>query len=488
VARSPSRVLKLQYVGDASSLTKANAQAESGLEKLGNTFAKVGKAVAVGVAAAGAALGVFAKKAIDSAIEAEAAQTRLATILSNTGLATEEQVKALNNQAAALEKVGVASASNITVLQAQLATFDMSAETIKTLTPAIVDYVIAEKGAAASASDFQSAANGLAQALQGNFASLSRTGFVLDEVTKELITNGTEAERAAALVEVLGSTYEGFNEVARTTAEGQLVALRNAFDSLKETIGFALLPVFRDLVAGASTVVDKFQELWEIHGPAIIERFNRIVDRAKELYEQFKKALPEALDFLRDKFGDTGVAVLELATYLRELFTEILKELKERKAFAGLREEIRLLGVSADTTLGKFNEMIRAFSGGDVEKSASVWSTLIELYEKPLLRLTESFRTLIEVIGQFFSVIGAVRKLPDTLRGFASLDASGFDVEELARAGTLQGAIRGTQPIVNNININGTLLDAEGTARNIEKVLNEAYLRRLDAQYAGVLF
>jgi hypothetical protein len=70
--------------------------------------------------------------------------------------------------------------------------------------------------------------NGLAQALNGNFASLTKTGFVLDEVTKDLIKNGTEAERAAALVEVLDSTYKGFNASLRKTTSGQLIALTNA--------------------------------------------------------------------------------------------------------------------------------------------------------------------------------------------------------------------------------------------------------------------
>jgi hypothetical protein len=52
--------------------------------------------------------------------------------------------------------------------------------------------------------------NGLAQALNGNFASLTKTGFVLDEVTKKTISTGTESERAAAIVKVLDSTYKEF--------------------------------------------------------------------------------------------------------------------------------------------------------------------------------------------------------------------------------------------------------------------------------------
>jgi len=485
MARGPSRTLKLQYVGDASSLNKANQEAESGLEKLGNTFAKVGKAVAIGVAAAGAALGAFAKKSIDAAIEAEAAQTRLATILKNTGLATEDQVKALNDQATALEKVGVASSSNITVLQAQLATFDLTADTIKTLTPAIVDYVIAEKGASASAGDFQSAANGLAQALNGNFASLTRTGFVLDEVTKELITNGTEAERAAALVDVLSSTYAGFNEAARETSEGQLVALKNAFGALQEQIGGALLPVFNELVEGAGKIVSRLQELWEVHGPAVIERFERMKERAGELFTEFRERLPEALEALRDKFGGTGEAIVNMTTYLRELSQVIITELQERKAFEGIRDRLKDINTTSDDTLASFNNLIAAFSSGDVTKSGSAWATIVQLqYIGPIEKLLEVINGALEAIGKLFDVVASVRRLPETLRGFRGIG----EALELGEVDFFAGRPAPTAPSRPSVvvNVSGAI-DPEGTARVIQRTLNGSALRVGQVPVAGLV-
>ena len=98
--------------------------------------------------------------------------------------------------------------------------------------------------------------NALAQALQGNFAALTKSGFVLDENTKNLIKNGTEAERSAALVDVLNSTYQGFNETARQTTEGRLVALRNSFDAVRTSIGEALLPTFERLLGVLQTFAD----------------------------------------------------------------------------------------------------------------------------------------------------------------------------------------------------------------------------------------
>ncbi len=204
----------------------------NGLKKLGLTIAATFGAREIGR---------FFASSIKGAIELEAAQNRLRKILLTTGGATNTQVNLLLKQADALEKVGVVSKENIIVAQAQLSTFDLNADTIQRLTPAILDYVTAEKGATATSDDFKQMTNGLAQALQGNFASLTRTGFVLDEATKKQIKTGTEAERVTAIIQVLNSTYKGFNQSLLDTPEGQLVKLRQGFGDLKEEVGFGFL-------------------------------------------------------------------------------------------------------------------------------------------------------------------------------------------------------------------------------------------------------
>jgi hypothetical protein len=231
---------------------EAFGESQTKLQELVPVFGKVQAASAIAFAGITAAAGL----SISAAVQAQAEQERLRQILLTTGAATDEQVDALLAQADALQQVGVASAGNITVAQAQLATFDLQFETIEKLTPAIVDYVIAEKGATATGEDFKSMTNGLAQALNGQFGALTRAGFVLDDNTKALISNGTEAERAAAIVDVLSSTYGGFNEAARETAEGRMVALRNSFDDVRTNIGTALLPAFEAIVAALGKFAD----------------------------------------------------------------------------------------------------------------------------------------------------------------------------------------------------------------------------------------
>lgn len=225
---------------------KAIKSFASQVEKLGKGFTRN---LTAPIFAVGGAFAFFVK----GAIEAEKQQFRLSQILKTTNAGTDEQIKLLLKQASALEKSTVVSKENVIATQAQLATFDLQASTIAKLTPAILDYVLAEKGATATTQDFQSMTNSLAQALNGQFGGLTRVGFVLDDTTKKLISNGTEAERVEAIVDVLGSTYAGFAEALVNTPEGQLIMLQKEFRDLRDEIGTALLPVMGDLVSMIKT-------------------------------------------------------------------------------------------------------------------------------------------------------------------------------------------------------------------------------------------
>ena len=240
---------------------KGFKQAESATDKLGRSVKNLAKTL--GLAFSAAAIVNFGKAAVRASLEAQAQQQRLSALLKVTTGATQDQVNVLNDQAAALEKVGVVTGGSITQVQSQLATFDLQLATIQALTPAILDYVVAEKGATASAADFKSMTNGLAQALNGNFTSLTRTGFVLDETTKNLIKNGTEAERAAALVAVLNSTYKDFNKNLRDTPMGQFQVLANSAEQAKTIIGTDLLAAMQMIsgpegIGGAATAMEDF--------------------------------------------------------------------------------------------------------------------------------------------------------------------------------------------------------------------------------------
>ena len=246
-----------QFVGK-----KAFKQAETATDKLQKNVKAL--AGSLGIAFGARAIVNFAKLAIKTGLEQQAQQDRLNQLLKVGVGASSEQVAILNRQASALEKIGVVSAGNITQTQSQLATFNLQVSTIEKLTPAILDYVTAEKGATASAAEFKSMTNGLAQALNGNFASLTKVGFVIDENTRAQIKNGSEAERTAALVKVLESTYKGFNAELRATPTGQMQVLANTADDARTIIGQGLVQALADATGGVDELGNSFNALVKV--------------------------------------------------------------------------------------------------------------------------------------------------------------------------------------------------------------------------------
>jgi hypothetical protein len=244
---------------------------------VGKIFEGVGKSLTKNVTLPIIGVGAALATTLRPAIEAAAAQQRLTQILKTTGTASNAQIASLLKQAEALEEIGVVSRENVIATQSQLATFDLQGTSIEKLTPAILDYVTAEKGATASTGDFKSMTNSLAQALNGQFGGLTRVGFVLDEATKKQISNGTEAERTEAIIKVLNSTYQGFNESLRNTPEGQLIRLQNALGKVREEIGTALLPLLAQtsdfitetFVPAAVEKIKAFTKAWNDLGPSL---------------------------------------------------------------------------------------------------------------------------------------------------------------------------------------------------------------------------
>jgi hypothetical protein len=342
-------------------------QAQTATQKLTKSVKNL--AGAFGIAFGTRAVANFAKVSLKAFQESEAQQQRLARLLEVTNDASTEQIAILTRQADALEQLGVISAGSISQVQSQLATFDLQILTINRLTPAILDYVTAEKGAAATADDFKAATNGLAQALNGNFASLTKTGFVLDDVTKELIKNGTESERAAALVKVLDSTYKGFNRSLRNTPSGQFIILANAADDAKVIIGQGLTKAIASAFGGgdietasdnmkgmAQVVSDIIQGLGTMTGAVV--KLAQKTDRLTlgRVFQNMRESgTPNtAFDPMAMKTPDLSPAFMQLIKEQKNERRKVSKEEKDRLA----REKKRTEELRKQNALKKANAVL----------------------------------------------------------------------------------------------------------------------------------
>lgn len=422
----------VQLVADVTQLKAGLVQAQNSLKNLDGSVQQSGAAMtnfmdkikqvggAMGIAFGGAAVLNFLRSSVTEANAASAAQERLRQLLITTGGATNEYVDYLLDQASALEKVGVVSKANIVTAQSQLATFDLAGETIATLTPAILDYVTAEKGAAATSDDFRQMTNGLAQALNGNFGSLTRVGFVLDDQTKKLISSGTESERAAAIVKVLNSTYKDFNASLRDTNPMQVAM--NELGNLKEDLGAALLPALEKV---STFVSDTFI-------PAL-RKLGKFIADNKDVILTFAAALTTA--YVAMKIYRGMVILTTAAQKLYQVSTVLMRggQLASIASTNGLAASmLKLNAVMRANPIGVIVTALALVAAGFViawKRSETFRNVVITVAQAAL----KAFAAIVPMIGKIAEAV--LKVITGPLRGFLEVLSKLPKIGKYAQAG-----------------------------------------------------
>ena len=104
------------------------------------------------------------------------------------------------------------------------------------------------------------AANMLGKAYSGQTGALTRAGVVLSDTQAKIIKSGTDAQKTAALVEVLTQNFGNLAGEMANTKEGQLVRIKNSIGGIKTMVGNKLLPVVAEVtgfIASDSAICDR---------------------------------------------------------------------------------------------------------------------------------------------------------------------------------------------------------------------------------------
>lgn len=244
----------------------------SAVDKASKTFNKVGNAVtdfgkkheatfkkmALGGGAAFATVAAGAKLATDAYKEQEKNEMILENALVKITGATQDQVQAMKDLAAAQQQVGVIGDEVTMVWQAQLATFGTSIDTISSLTSTMQDYAVATYGANVTAEQMNSTANTFGKLMNGlDLGQLKQQGIIMSDLQTEILETGTETEKVAAIQEIMAANLKVTNEMMRETGEGASVALNNSLGDLAEWLGKGLVPIITDLSERLVPLVDK---------------------------------------------------------------------------------------------------------------------------------------------------------------------------------------------------------------------------------------
>ena len=179
------------------------------------------------------------------------AEQRLQSIMSNINGMTQDGIELVKQRAVALEGPTAIAASVGITGQSQLAEYVYDPKNIVDMTEAMYNLATETYGVNVSADQLTQTANLMGKVMMGDINALARNGFKMDAIftkaEQKLLKTGTEAERAAMIIEMIDENLAGLAEAMGNTPEGQILKMQNAFGAVQEKIGYGLLPMIGQL-------------------------------------------------------------------------------------------------------------------------------------------------------------------------------------------------------------------------------------------------
>lgn len=272
-----------------SGLSKASGFASKAVSGIGNAAKGMATVVSGAATAAAAYLVNFGKQSVAAALKAGEVTAKFQQVAKNNNWTDEEQ-KSLLSLNKTLGQTGVISGGTLKAAQAQLGTFALTADQVKTLTPALADMIANNKGYNATAQDGVQIANLLGKVMTGSATALSKYGVTMTDAQKKVLQEGSASEKAAMAAQVLEANFGGINKALAQTPQGKMTILQHEIAGLKTSVGNDLIAAFGG-VGGAvikmvqavepliTALFDKIAQLAQKIGPPLEKVFGAIADK-----------------------------------------------------------------------------------------------------------------------------------------------------------------------------------------------------------------
>ncbi|KFI90619.1 hypothetical protein [Bifidobacterium ruminantium] len=276
-----------------SGLSKASGFASKAVSGIGKAAKGMATVVSGAAAAAGGYLVNFGKQAVDAALKAGEVTAKFQQVAKNNNWTDEEQ-KSLLSLNKTLGQTGVISGGTLKAAQAQLGTFALTADQVKTLTPALADMIANNKGYNATAQDGVQIANLLGKVMTGSATALSKYGVTMTDAQKKVLQEGSASEKAAMAAKVLEANFGGINKALADTPQGKMTILQHEIAGLKTSIGNDLIAAFGGVGGAVIKMVqaveplitaffDKVAALAEKIGPPLEKVFGAVADKISKI-------------------------------------------------------------------------------------------------------------------------------------------------------------------------------------------------------------
>ena len=276
-----------------SGLSKASGFASKAVSGIGKAAKGMVTVVSGAAAAAGGYLVNFGKQAVDAALKAGEVTAKFQQVAKNNNWTDEEQ-KSLLSLNKTLGQTGVISGGTLKAAQAQLGTFALTADQVKTLTPALADMIANNKGYNATAQDGVQIANLLGKVMTGSATALSKYGVTMTDAQKKVLQEGSASEKAAMAAKVLEANFGGINKALAATPQGKMTILQHEIAGLKTSVGNDLIAAFGGVGGAVIKMVqaveplitaffDKVAALAQKIGPPLEKVFGGIADKISKI-------------------------------------------------------------------------------------------------------------------------------------------------------------------------------------------------------------
>lgn len=276
-----------------SGLSKASGFASKAVSGIGKAAKGMATVVSGAAAAAGGYLANFGKQAVDAALKAGEVTAKFQQVAKNNNW-TEEEQKSLLSLNKTLGQTGVISGGTLKAAQAQLGTFALTADQVKTLTPALADMIANNKGYNATAQDGVQIANLLGKVMTGSATALSKYGVTMTDAQKKTLQEGTAQEKAAMAAQVLEANFGGINKALAETPQGKMTILQHEIAGLKTSVGNDLIAAFGGVGGAVIKMVqaveplitaffDKVAALAQKIGPPLEKVFGAVADKISKI-------------------------------------------------------------------------------------------------------------------------------------------------------------------------------------------------------------
>lgn len=514
-----NRTLKLSLLTDDKKFSKGLDSGESRLKRFGSSAAKVGKMAAVGLAAAGAGALVLGNKLWKAGEAAVTADARTRQIAESMGLFGEQAGQVADRLSKLAEKTALQTGmdrNSIKATQAKLLTFSELAKTADVAggafdraNQAALDLAAAGFGTAeTNAAQLGKALNDPIKGL----ASLGESGVTFTQVEKERIQTLVESNKMGEAQEiVLAAIEKQVGGTAAATADGS-AKMSQAFGLVQDKIGKKLVPIMDKLATWVTEkVLPAFEQWTAKYGPLVAEWFTKVGATVNRLRAWFvEKLLPAAMSLWS---WISGTLIPGFRGYLapiiegvRSVIGTLTSKLGENSgAFSKVWTVIQtlvgflvskvmpIIGKVAGTTLkvlGTALGVVIDTVGWLIDKIA----TLVEWFGKVVSAVGRALGPLKSFVDTAGKALNAAGNVASNVGGAVSRFIPGLAHGGVVTAPTLAVVGEGREPeavlplskldrMLNGtgggttINVTGTMLDPEGVARAVERVLRDSHRR-----------